>query len=433
MNIRSIIRQAREDAADRNGRSVSSVELRQIRQRVIDAMRDVTAAAERQSRNLNDSERVDFDDCEQAFRDLTAQIEAKEAAERRELDEARSLGGGRSTRSAGAAVLTREQSMAEHVRSQRRSYGDTIDGLPADENLSFGRIVRGMVTGEWDGADRERRALWESNPTSAGVLVPAPMASGILDLARNQARVMQAGAVTVPMESSSLKIARQTGDPSLAWHTEGDTINESNLTFDSVTLKAHTLPCLVKFSMEMFEDVDNIDNIVEAAVAKAFGLELDRVALKGSGVDPEPKGILNQTGVTLISATDTGEATWDALVNGVAAVKGNNFDPNGQIYSVNTEKVVGTQREGGTTGAYLAAPPYLDGVSRYATKQVTDAELYTGQWDQLLIGMRTNFAVKPLNELYADTGELGILCYLRADVAVAHGGAFAVHTAIGTV
>ena len=45
------------------------------------------------------------------------------------------------------------------------------------------------------------------------------------------------------------------------------------------------------------------------------------------------------------------------------------------------------------------------------------SEIYTGQWDQLLIGMRTSFTVQPLNELYADTGERGILCHLRVDVA----------------
>lgn len=437
-NLLKALRAAGYTVGDNGYGAPSSVSLRQDRQCEVDAMTAITDRAERANRNLSADERRDFDARELRFKALSDLIRDVEAHEQSEIGSALSLRGGRGPeqRRGRNVALTRSQSMAEHVRSRSGRGDDGLSDFLGDsegEGLSFGRIVRGMATGDWAGSERERRALWESNPSSAGVLVPAPMASQIIDLARNQARVMQAGAITVPMESATLKIARQTGDPSLAWHAEGDTIGESNLSFDSVTLRAHTLPCLVKFSLEMLEDVDNLEGIVEAAVSKAMANELDRVGLKGSGTDPEPKGIRNQTGVTLISATDTGAATWDTLVNGVAAVKGNNFDPNAQIISVNTEKIVGTQRESGTTGAYLAAPPYLDGVSRYATKQVADTEVYTGQWNQLLVGMRTNFAIRPLNELYADTGEYGVLCYLRADVAVAHGGAFAVHTAVGTV
>lgn len=423
----------------------SSVELRQRRQSEVESLRTITADAERQNRNLNDAERARYDQVEKRFRDFTSAVDAMEVHEAEQNRSARSIGAGRrQPRRSGRVVLTRSESMAEYVRSRSGSGDRQLDSLmgQSDEGLSFGRLIRGIATGDWAGSERERRALWESNPTSAGVLVPAPMASSIIDLARNQARVMQAGAVTVPMESATLKIARQTGDPSLDWHTEGATINESNLSFDSVTLRAHTLPCLVKFSLEMLEDVDNLEGIVEAAVAKAMGLELDRVSLRGSGTDPEPKGILNQSGVTLIapSAADGDAPTWETLVDGVAAVKGNNFDPNAQIMSIRTERDLGTQRENGTTGPYLAAPPYLDGIDRYSSKQVptnltqgvstTATEVYTGQWSELLIGMRTNFSVRPLNELYADTGEYGVLCYLRADVAVAHGGAFAVNQGV---
>jgi HK97 family phage major capsid protein len=421
-----------------------SNQLRQRRGKVDDALTSIGRA----NRSLTADEQRQVDRGKQLRSALTEAIELMEEQERIEVSNTRSLGSGadgsdsrvrRSERSRSSVALTSEQSIADHVRS--RGGHDSNDAFHGDwrsqrgsgEGLSLGRLIRGMLTDDWRGGEPERRALWESNPASAGVLVPAPMASNVIDLARNQSRVMRAGAVTVPMESSSLKIARQTGDPSLGWHTEGDTIAESNLAFDSVTFKAKTLPCLVKFSLEMLEDVDNLENIVEAAIAKAFGQELDRVALKGSGVDPEPTGILNQSGVTVISATDTGAATWDTLVNGVAAVKGNNFTPTGQIFSVNTEKAVSTLRENGTTGPYLSPPTYLHAAVRYATKQVADTELYTGQWNQLLVGMRTNFKVQPLNELYAETGEYGVLCHMRADVQLAHGGAFAVHTAIGTV
>ena len=420
-----------------------SLRLRQQRERLLDPMRRATERAERANRDLNADERREFDRIEAEYRDLTRQIHDAEVEEEREAEDSRSIGSldgmqgtsgsvrtpGRHAR--GSVALTADQSVAAHVREA----GHRVEG---DRQLGLGKTLRGILTGDWRGADLERRALWESTPASAGTLVPAPMAANVIDLARAKARVMQAGALTVPMESSTLKVVRQTGDPSLSWHAEGDTINESGLTFDAVTLTAKTLPCLVKFSLELFEDVDNLDQTVEDAVAKAIALEIDKAALRGTGTNDNPKGIRNQSGVTVIDVgTDGAVPTWETLVDGVAAVRGNNFDPNAAILAERTERNLGTQRENADgSGAYLAAPPYLDGIRRFSTTQVpTDlthgtasdaSEIYVGQWRELLVGMRTQFAVKPLNELYADTGEMGVLCYARVDVAPAHGGAFAV-------
>jgi HK97 family phage major capsid protein len=58
------------------------------------------------------------------------------------------------------------------------------------------------------------------------------------------------------------------------------------------------------------------------------------------------------------------------------------------------------------------------------------SEVYTGDWAQLLIGMRTNFVLRFLDERYADNLQYGFLAYLRADVQVAHGEAFNVDTGV---
>jgi HK97 family phage major capsid protein len=433
MNLQDMMRLAGVTA---DPQTRSSVQLRQERAQLVQSMRDVTDAAERMNRNLNAEERTAYTAAERRFYDLTEQITAAEEREAEEAANARTIGDSSATfrtpdrRASEAVVLTAGQSMAEHVRN----LGYRAEG---EQNFRFGHMIRGMLLGDWRGAELERRALLESNAGSGGVLVPAPMSARVLDVARAQVRVMQAGAVTVPMESSTLKIGRQTGDPSpLAWHTEAAVINESNLTFDSVTLTAHTLPCLVKLSLEMLEDVDNIDSLVTNAVARVMALEVDRAALRGSGTDPEPRGLRTTTGVTILEAggADGAAATWETLIAAVAAVKGNNYQPNASIHAVRTEVDLGKQKD--TTGQYLVPPPLLDDVRRLDTTQVpinltkglsTDAsEMYAGQWDQLMIGMRTAFTVQPLNELYADTGERGILCHLRMDVAPAHAAAFAI-------
>ncbi len=150
-------------------------------------------------------------------------------------------------------VLSRDESVAAWMRGR----GQIRD---EDAGLSFDRYLRGLATGNWDGSERElaryKLALSEGTATAGGHLVPTPLSGRIIDLARNAMRVMQAGAVTVPMTSQTLKIARLTGEGTPAWHAENAAITPGDLSFDAVTFTARTLTRLVVLSMELFEDAD---------------------------------------------------------------------------------------------------------------------------------------------------------------------------------
>ena len=73
-------------------------------------------------------------------------------------------------------VLSREQSVADWCRTR----GHT--GF--DEQVSFSRYPKCLATGDWDGAQHER-ALSEGTLTAGGHLVPTPLSSRVIDLARN--------------------------------------------------------------------------------------------------------------------------------------------------------------------------------------------------------------------------------------------------------
>jgi HK97 family phage major capsid protein len=288
----------------------------------------------------------------------------------------------------------------------------------------------------WHGAEAEYRSLLEGNATAGGVLVPTPIAADLIDMARAQTRVVIAGARTVPMESSTLKIGRQIGDPALAWHTEAGQIDESAMTFDAVTLKAKTLPCLVRASLEWLEDVDDAEDIIRRSIAGAMAVEMDRVALRGTGTDPEPRGVRNTTGVTVTSLGANGAApTWDQLARAAGAVRAANFQPTAAIHHPRTETDLTLTKS--TDGQYLQPPASLAGVTRLDTTTVpvdltkgtaagVASEGYVGAWSELLLGIRTDLQIRPLQERYLDTGEFGFFAYLRMDVQVAHPEAFVV-------
>jgi HK97 family phage major capsid protein len=91
----------------------------------------------------------------------------------------------------------------------------------------------------------------------------------------------------------------------------------------------------------------------------------------------------------------------------------------------------------------MAPPAGLADIPRLNSKQVpinltvgtsTDcSEIYTAQWDQLLVGIRTDFTLQFLRERFlADNLQYAFLAYLRADIQLAQPAAFVVDTGVRT-
>lgn len=343
---------------------------------------------------------------------------------------------------AGRDRLAPSERVADWVAERHRGAG-TFTPEHARE-FSFGRAIRGMATGRWDGAEIEQRAMSEGTDSAGGFLVPEVLGGPTIDYVRNAARIFEAGAVTVPVESDSHSIPRVTAGVTGAWRNEGATVSQETPTVDRVTFKVRSLAVEVKLSMELLEDmpVDSFDAITRDIVS-ALAVKLDYAGLRGSGTPPEPKGVRNQSGITVQALGAGNGATptdWSPQINAVGAVQALNFEPNASIHSARTAKTFASLKD--TTNQPLAPPSYLDGLSNLVSNQIPGnltvgssndcSELFIGQWDQLLIGIRPQLGarVRQLNEKYSDTMEVAVQAWLRADVQLSHAEAFAVVTGV---
>jgi HK97 family phage major capsid protein len=334
---------------------------------------------------------------------------------------------------ADAAVLGREQSVYDWL--QARGAFD-----PAEQRLSLHRYLRGMATSHWDGADHER-ALAEGTIGAGGALVPSPLSARVIDLARNATKVFQAGAITVPMTAQTLALARLTSEGTPAWKSENAAITAADLVFDRVTFTARTLVRTVLLSVELFEDSDpSSEDVIARSFAGQMAVELDRVALLGTGTAPEPRGVLNQSGVTLTShgANGTAITNYDFWLEAKGAVLAANFEPNAHIQAPRSSTSLSKLKEA-TTNAYMAPPanmlPMLTTKSipiNVTTGTSTDTSyVFTADWSQLMVGIRTDFTLRFLGERYlADNLQYAFLAYLRADVQLAQPSAFVVDTGV---
>src|SRR5690606_13693940 len=111
---------------------------------------------------------------------------------------------------------------------------------------------------------------------------------------------------------------------------ENDTSTASDVTIDRVRFTARTVRALVKGSQELFMDSPNIGQIIDTALSQSMGLEMDRVALVGSGVAPEPQGIYGASNV-LTAAVGGTPQNYDFVSRAVEAVRTQNFNPNAMI------------------------------------------------------------------------------------------------------
>jgi HK97 family phage major capsid protein len=324
--------------------------------------------------------------------------------------------------------------------SDRRSSGDFTSGHASE--FSLGKYIRGAVTGQWQDADLERRALAEGTDSTGGYLVPTMLSASVIDKLKPATRVLQAGARVEPLDSDTLDIARISTGVTAGWRAENAAVAESDPGFDRVQLKPKSLAVLTKLSAEMFEDLsDSGLQAIEDELTRSLAVEVDRAALLGTGSSNQPTGVLSQTGVTLRSNGANGTSvSWGIVGDAVAQLRNANVEPTGFIWSPRTTASLTALAD--STGQPLRAPESLAAIPKYDTNSVpndvtvgnasTCSYIFAGDWSQLVIGVRPSLRVRVISDAsYAlDKLQVTLVASLRADIAVLRPAAFVVEQGV---
>ncbi|WP_314456387.1 phage major capsid protein [uncultured Microbacterium sp.] len=407
------------------------------------------------NRAFTPEERQQYQDVELAMREHDIRIDALSRqldADQRAADfGADILGGGdrnaskesewRNLATGERAALEPGESIRNHPAFERaQGTGDAASAAEANYG-TLGAMIRALAVGG-----------------TGSALVPTTWAGQLIDLARSESVVAQAKATIVPMDAGTVKIGRQTGDPTAAFRAEGTAITPSDPTFDSVTLEAKTMSAIVTASIEWWQDTPGADALVTNALAQAIGAKLDQVALYGGTTagagainlptPPNPRGILaallalraaNVLGTGPANGTTPSVASgyWNEILDAVYTVRDANEAPTAVVWSSKLERQYA--RAVDTTGQPLGVPAALADVPRLRVNSVpsytkgtlnTATDAFVGDFRQLLIGQRLGITLQPLPELYAAEGKYGVLATWRGDVALARTGAFSVYRSL---
>ncbi|HET7675206.1 MAG TPA: phage major capsid protein [Gammaproteobacteria bacterium] len=311
-----------------------------------------------------------------------------------------------------------------------------------DDNFTLGDFFKGVAG--MKAPEGVRAALEEGTDAAGGYAVPTILLPGILNALVPASSLLSAGAnvAVLDTQGKSFNIAAVDTIPTAAWRSEAGTLATSDPAFRSIEVTPQSLAFIFKVSRELMQDAPGLEGALRTAIAQAFAKALDLAGLRGSGTAPEIRGLLNTTGV---NSLELGTADGAVLADFTPFIKARRLIadadaplPTAAIMSTREDESVALFAD--TTGQPLRRPEALSSWKLLTTSQIptdltvgssTDcSEIYVGDFSNFTFYMRESVSVQRLNERYADTGEIGFACHVRADVAPAYAKAFSVITGV---
>jgi len=322
-----------------------------------------------------------------------------------------------------AIGLTREQRMSDYVKA---TTGVSCEGL------SVGRLVRAVITGDWKDAEAERRVLGTYPGASGGFLVPTPVSANVIDLARNQAVLIRAGALTIPMTSTSLRLAKIVSDPIGNWRGEGQTIDESDGSFEALNLVAHSLAVLVRVNAELMDDVPSFAATLDSMLASSMALTLDSSGLFGNGVG-KPLGLRGTPGLAEQSMGTNGAvpADYDKFLDLIKDVELANGSPTTLVWSPRTKNTMAKIVTGITSDKTKLTPPAdFAALTKLPSNQVSITETqgssnaastaFLGGFSNMAFAIRQDLQIEAsrVSGTAFEKNQVMVRAIMRGDVAV---------------
>ena len=240
--------------------------------------------------------------------------------------------GGRSIEEARAAFLESLGAKQTPVADARS--GEVDLSAKDQKDYSLVRAINAVITGDWSKAGLEREASQELSrqmgretegffmPTNlemrtaynvgtagqGGNLVATNLlASSFIEVLRNRALIMQLGPTVLSGLVGNVAIPRQISQTQTYWVSEGTDVTEAEATFDQVTLSPKQIGARSQYSrLALQQTTPDIEAVVRNDLARVMALGIDAAAISGTGLNGQPKGILNQSSIGSVAMGTNG-------------------------------------------------------------------------------------------------------------------------------
>jgi HK97 family phage major capsid protein/HK97 family phage prohead protease len=250
------------------------------------------------------------------------------------------------------------------------------------------------------------------------------MGGSFIEILRKRLVTANLGATVMNGLTGNIAIPRQNGAGTAYWVAEGTAPTGSQQSIDQVTMSPKTVGAYTDYSRKLLiQSSIDVENMVRNDLSKIIALEIDRVALYGTGSATQPTGIKNTAGIYDIAFTGA-TPTFAEIVSLETAVAAANADLGTLAYAVNAS-MRGALKTAPKVSGY---PTYIwDGsdtpVNGYRTEvsnQVASGDVFYGNWSELMIGFWSglDLLVDPYSN--STSGTIRVVALQDTDIAVRH-------------
>lgn len=313
----------------------------------------------------------------------------------------------------------------------------------------YARAKRGLPGGA------ESRDMTASTDSKGGFLIPQVILPGYVEKARARSVVWQGAGITVypDLSGEPVEIPVETGVTTVSGLAENEAPTVSDVNIGQITFAPKRIGGLVKASERLFRLGPLAETIIMNNLTRTFGLEMDRIILRGSGSAKESLGIANQGGINEVEiATDGGNFTLAVAENMQIAIEEQNTFVGALKYvghprakhTMKAERIA--QFSGDTGGAYVMLPMSDEvlraqlGYDFLSTTTIPKnlakgsgtnlTEVYFGNWEDALLALWQDLIFKVSTETGDASGsaftqnQLWILGQMEYDTNVARPESF---------
>ncbi len=291
----------------------------------------------------------------------------------------------------------------------------------------YGRSAQGVmvptdVLGMW-----KQRDLNTSDDNE--IVATNLLANEFIDVLRNQASVMQAGARMLPGLVGNVAIPKKTAASTGAWiSTEGGAASESEPTFGTVSLTPKNIGAFTDMTRQLIlQSTPAIEALVRDDLTQALALAIDKGALEGTGLSGQPTGILNTVGVNKPTSFAAAVPTFAEMVALESAVAEDNALMGNLAYITDAATYGGLKTKSKDTGSgmFVIENGQANGYRVIRSQQATAGNVYFGNFQDCLIGMWAGLDLTVDPYTASTTGTVRIVALQTVDVAVRHAVSFA--------
>jgi HK97 family phage major capsid protein len=296
-------------------------------------------------------------------------------------------------------------------------------------------IRRGVIPGAWRERTYELEAALQADLDAAGgyLVTPIQFVDRLVKAIDDMVFVRQWATIFAVPNAESLGVPSLDTDPADAdWTSELATGSEdSSMAFGRRQLSPHPLAKRIKVSNKLLAKVPDSESLVRDRLAYKFGITFEKGCLTGSGAN-QPLGVFTASALGISTSRDvsTGNTTtsiqFDGLQEAKFTLKGQYWPRARWLFHRDGLKQIAKLQD--DNGRYIWQESVREGepdrllglpvfMSEYAPNTFTTG-LYVGilgDFSNYWIADSMAMTLQRLVELYAETGQVGLIGRLESD------------------